>query len=455
MTERTRILVLTLSFGSGHVRAAETVARELCVLAPGANVRVTDALRESRLPFRLAYVAPYWLMIRHAPALWRWFFARRTERRTGATAPEWAFRRGCPQVFEEIARWRPRVIVACEVAACEMASAARRRGLTGAKIVCVITDHEAEPVWVKPEVDAYAVADERVRASLIAWGAMPERVVVCGIPVEREFQRQRTQGEIAATRLRFGLERDAPVVLLMGGGMGPTRMDEVAAELCRADVPLQLVAVAGHDHRASRRLERVRDEHAVARPASRVTLQVLGWEDEIAQLMRAASVLVTKPGGLSTSEAAACALPCVLFDAIPGPEQRNARRLVEAGAGLETRGARATADAVLALVSDEHLRSRMSARAAQLAQPDATTQIARLALDAAQGSAIGDAMSKGVRAGAERDTTKRDTTTKREAATKRDTAMQHGVATECGAVRADAPGDVSDVKAKGLRRRTA
>jgi processive 1,2-diacylglycerol beta-glucosyltransferase len=432
MTERTRILVLTLSFGSGHVRAAEAVARELCALAPGANVRVTDALRESRLPFRAAYVAPYWLMIRHAPALWRWFFARRARSRGGATAPEWAFRRGCPQVFDEIARWHPRVIVACEVAACEMAAAARRRGLTDAKIICVITDHEAEPVWAKPEVDAYAVADERVRASLVAWGAQPERVVICGIPIEPEFRGRRTEDEVAATRLRFGLERAAPVVLLMGGGMGPTRMDEVAAELCRAGVPMQIVAVAGHDRRALRRLERARDEHAAARPASLVSLQVFGWADEIAQLMRAASVLATKPGGLSTTEAAACALPCVLFDAIPGPEQRNARRLVEAGAGVETRGARATAAAVLSLVADERLRARMADCAARLAQPDATTMIARLALDAARDSVKRDASRGGARAGTER-----------------------GAAIERDPVRDDVSVCAPEVEANRFRRRTA
>lgn len=380
MTERKRILVLTLSFGSGHVRAAEALTRELTAQDRGANVRVTDALRESRLLFRLAYVTPYWTMLRYAPALWRWYFARRLRRRSDATAPEWMFRRGCPQVFDEIGRWHPAVIVACEVAACEIAAAARRRGLTGARIIAVITDHEAEPSWVKSEVDVYAVASEEVRERLVGWGAQPERISVCGIPVGREFDEPRAESEIGATRARFGLRDGTPLALLMGGGMGPTHMDEVAAELCRAGTPLDIVAVAGHDRRALQKLELVRDEHLNARRASLVNLQAHGWLDEIAALMRAASVLVTKPGGLSTTEASACALPCVLFDAIPGPEQLNARRLVAAGAGVETGGARETAAAVLSLVGDETRRSRMAGCAARLAQPRAASSIARLAL---------------------------------------------------------------------------
>ncbi|MFN2598772.1 MAG: hypothetical protein ABR563_16480 [Pyrinomonadaceae bacterium] len=386
MAERTRILVLTLSFGSGHVRAAETLAREIASQDARANVRVTDALRESRLLFRAGYVAPYWLILRHAPSAWRWYFARRLEKRDDATAPEWAFMRGCPQVFDEIARWRPRVVVACEVAACEMAAAARRRGLTDAGIVAVVTDHEAEPAWVKREVDSYAVADERVRESLIAWGADASRVRVCGIPVGREFTAARDEDEIAAARARLQLKADAPVVLLMGGGMGPTRMDEVAAELCRADAALQIVAVAGHDARALRGLARVREEHEARRASSPVSLRVFGWCDEIAPLMRAASALVTKPGGVTTSEASAAALPCVLFDAIPGPERLNARRLVEAGAAIETHGSRETARATLRIVGDDALRARMSACSARLARPGAAAAIARLALDVAGGS---------------------------------------------------------------------
>lgn len=389
MTERKRILVLTVSFGSGHVRAAEAIASEMCALDRQANVRVTDALRESRLLFRLGYVAPYWLMVRHAPALWRWYFARRVESRSTETAPEWAFRRGCPQVFDEVARWRPQVIVACEVAACEMAAAAKRRGLTDARLICVITDHEAEPAWVRPEVAFYAVADEGVRESLRGWGVEAERIKVCGIPVGREFMQPPAASERDATRAQFQLKAAAPIVLLMGGGMGPTRMDEVAAELCRARAPLQIVAVAGHDRRALSGLERVRDEHETACPSSPVSLQVLGWIDEVASLMRAASVLVTKPGGVTTSEAMACALPCVLFDAIPGPELRNARRLLDAGAAVQTRGSRETAEVALRLVTDEAARMRMSVSAARLAQAAAASLIARLALDEAHDTSGG------------------------------------------------------------------
>lgn len=353
------------------MQAARTVARELKKQAADAEVIVIDALEACRLLFRVGYAWPYWAMVRYAPALWHRFFARRVERRHRQTAPEWAFQLGCPQVFKTIVDFKPDTIVATEVAACEIAAIAKRAGLEAARIVSVITDFEAEPVWVKPETDAYAVADKHVLDQLCAWGARAESVVICGIPTDASFC---VPHDEKATRARYGINDDAPIVLIMGGGRGPTRMDEVAARLCRYGKALHVIAVTGHDERVRRRLARLR-------PRPPASLRVLGWTDDIAVLMRAASVLVTKPGGLTTSEAALCALPVVMFDAIPGPERRNAERLVENGAGVLTNNARDAASAVLTLLFDENTRRRMSACAERLACPDVAATIARLALE--------------------------------------------------------------------------
>jgi processive 1,2-diacylglycerol beta-glucosyltransferase len=362
-----RILVLTLSFGSGHLRASHAIAKELKHIAPRADVRVVDALAECRPLFRACYEWPYWFMLRHAPGLWDRLNSARLKDKHERTAPQWAFRLGCPKVFEEIENFKPNVIVAGEVAACEMAVIARQMGITRASIVNVITDYEAETIWVKPEVDAYFVPDENVRAEMIEWGARADRITISGIPADPAFDSARS---LRAAQINGEL----PVVLLMGGGMGPTRMDEVARQLGDSNVPMHIVAVTGHDKRARGKLENLK----VRAP---VTLQVLGWTDDIASLMQAASILVTKPGGLTIAEAALCSLPTVFFDPIPGAEFANAKRMLDAGAAVISNGANETASMVVELLSNGSSRGAMSLRASKMARPNARREIAQLVLD--------------------------------------------------------------------------
>jgi len=378
ISRRPRVLFLTLSFGSGHLRAAAAVAEAMRADATNADIRIVDALEGCNPIFRAFYVWPYWLMIRYAPSLWERFFAARLRKKSDKTAPQWAFRLGCRGAFRAIAEFEPEVIVAAEVAACEIAGIAQQRGLTAAPVVNLVTDHHAEPAWVKPGVQAYAVGSTAVRDQLCEWGAPQERITVTGIPTPSRFQ---ASHDAAAARARHGIPPDRPMVLLMGGGMGPTRMDLVAEAVCTGRDEVHVVAVTGHDATARVRLERVA-------PRANGSLTVLGWVDDVAALMKAATVLVTKPGGLTTAEAAVCGVPMVMFDPIPGPEEHNAARVAQAGAGLLTRGTIETAAAVSSLVGDDLKRAAMAARARDLAAPSAATTVARIvwgARDSARG----------------------------------------------------------------------
>lgn len=363
MSEK-RILILTLSFGSGHIRAAQSVARELVCRMPDAEIRLTDALEHCSLPFRAFYVWTYWWMIRRAPRLWKRFFESRLKRRDEFTAPVWIWKKGCKRVFSEIKNFQPDAIIACEVGASEIAVIARRGNLTNAEIVNVITDFETEPIWVKPEICAFAVANETVKNQLQNWGADAEKIKICGIPLDESFDKIY---DAQKTREQFNLDA-RPIVLLMGGGMGPTRMSEVAARLLRDGSDFQIVALPAKDRKAKAELEKLQNSPTVS-------LRIVGWTNSIAKLMQAAAVLATKPGGLTLSEAAACSVPLVLFDSIPGPEETNARWFAGQGAGVQTRGSEETAFEILRLLGNQQERARLATNIKKLAQTGASEKI--------------------------------------------------------------------------------
>ncbi len=370
MNEKPRILVLTLSFGAGHIRAAEAIISELQANQPDARLQMIDALENCSLWFRAFYVWTYFVMIRFAPQLWKKFFHSRVQRRDEQTAPVWMLRKGCRKVFEQIKIFQPDLIVAAEVGACEIAVIARRKNLTNARIINVITDFEAEPIWVKPEIAAYAVASENVKNQLENWGANTEKIEVCGIPLSENFKRKH---EANVTKSRFGLD-ERPIVLLMGGGMGPTRMDEVATRLLENGENLNIVAITGKDKSVRRKMAKLKNSETV-------NLRIFDWTDQVAALMQISAILVTKPGGLTLSEAAECGLPMIFFDAIPGPEESNAVRFADAGAGIQTYGSDETANEVLRLLRDRNKLSEMAKQSRKLAKPNAAKNIVKLILD--------------------------------------------------------------------------
>lgn len=365
-----KILVLTLSFGSGHVRAARAIAKEVALQSPQSNVCLLDALAECHPLFRICYEWPYWLMLRYAPSLWDRLSSARLKQRHESTAPIWAFRFGCRKLFKTIGTFQPDVMVAVEVAAGEIFAIARQMEITRAPILSVITDYEAEPIWVKSEVSAFTVADERGREELINWGAPRNKVYVTGIPIDPSFAEIHNRKQ---TRLRYGVDDGRPMVLLMGGGMGPTRMDQVVSQLASANLPLHIIAIAGQDHRMHRRLNSLRVD-------APVSLRVLGWTDEVPALMQASALLVTKPGGLTMLEASSCSLPVVLFDPIPGAELVNAKRMIDSGLAVMTNGADETAKTVISLLQDQTARDAMTLNANIVARPNARKEIAELAL---------------------------------------------------------------------------
>jgi len=365
-----RILILTLSVGAGHVRAAEVVQRALYDCIDPVEVRLLDALRVARSWFLTLYVRPYWWMLRRAPGLWRWLFERRQRKLHSATAPRWVFRRGCREVLERLRTYAPHLVIANEIGAVEIATLGKREGWFNAPILAVQTDFQTEPPWVQPEIDVYCVASEEARSQLVQWGISPNRILVCGIPVEPVFGIQFDKSELLRG---LGLDGRRPVVLVMGGGMGPAPLDAIVASLELCGLPLQVLAVAGHNRAQEQALEHLRGKVAL-------DLHVFGWVDTIAELMAASDLLITKPGGLTTSEALSAGLPMILTQPIPGPEERHLRYLEQQGVAVPAKTLEEIPQLVTRMLSKPQALAEMSLRQRDMSRPDAAHAIAQVGL---------------------------------------------------------------------------
>ena len=363
-----RIFILTLSVGTGHLRAAEVLQRALYDCIDPVEVRLLDVLKVARSWFLMVYVHSYWWMLRRAPGVWRWLFERRQKKLHRATAPHWVFRRGCKKVLEELKAYAPNLVIADEIGAVEIAALGKREGWFHAPLLAVQTDFQTEPPWVQPEVDVYCVGSEEARSQLVNWGTSPNRILVCGIPVDPVFALPQDRSEL---RRALGLDAHRPVVLVMGGGMGPAPLAAIVEklELCR--FPLQVLAVAGHDRVIKQTLERLSGTLTL-------DLHVFGWTDTIPELMAAADLLITKPGGLTSAEALSAGLPLIVTHPIPGPEERHVRYLMQQGVAVEAQTLEEIPRAVTRMLSKPEALAEMSRRQKDLARPDSAHAIAQV-----------------------------------------------------------------------------
>jgi processive 1,2-diacylglycerol beta-glucosyltransferase len=365
-----RVCILTLGVGSGHLRASEAVQRALHDGNDPIEVKVVDALDSARRWFHWLYVDPYWWMLRNAPWLWRILFERRQRKLHQSTAPDWVFRRGCGEVLRQIKNYAPQLVIVTEIGAAEIAALGRREGWFNAPLLAVQTDFQTEPPWVQAEIDAYCVASEEARAQLIGWGVLPNRILVCGIPVDPAFALPFDKKEL---KQALGLDARRPVVLVMGGGRGPVPLDRVVASLELCDAPMQVLAVAGHDCSLRHRLELLRGRVAM-------DLHLFGWTENVPELMAVSDLLITKPGGLTTAEALAAGLPMILSHPIPGPEERHVRYLRQKGVALHAETLNDVPRLASRLLSSADELGEIRRRAREWSRPDAAHAIAQVAL---------------------------------------------------------------------------
>jgi processive 1,2-diacylglycerol beta-glucosyltransferase len=173
-----------------------------------------------------------------------------------------------------------------------------------------VTDFDVHHIWVNEGIDIYTSASGFTRNKLISLGVSPEKIFVTGIPTDTKFSRE---PDISALKKKLGLQEGILTVLIATGsfGMGPI---EEMMELLKN---YQLLIVCGHNKDLYQRLK----------PLARENAHVLGLVDNMDELMAVANVMVTKPGGLSISEALVKRLPMIFFSAIPGQETNNIKVL--------------------------------------------------------------------------------------------------------------------------------
>lgn len=365
------MLILSISNGAGHTRAAEVIASAIRAARPEMKVLVVDVADYMTRLARFTHLTLYLWLVRFAPRVWERI--DNYQKKQNTTSPEWYYRRGCRRLFDFVRELQPVALVATEVGCCEIAALIKRELLNETvPLVAVNTCYEGDRAWVREEVNLYCAATEEVRAEFIAQDAPPERIRVWGVPLEPELTHSRSEEEHEEVCRRLRLAPRLPIVLVAGGSCGLGPLEEIVRRLLSLQRPgLQLVVLTGRNERLRHRLEKLQKQKE-----NGARLRVLRWTTEVARLMRSADLLVSKMGN-TFDEALAAELPLVGLTPPPGSERVQHKLLDELGTGRAVGTIEEVVEAVSDLILHKNKLERLRENARAHKKTEAAPLIAR------------------------------------------------------------------------------
>jgi len=255
--------------------------------------------------------------------------------------------------------YKPDVIVCTHVFAAIMVSYVANKLDAGIRTVGIVTDFTMHPYWEEAPMDYYVLASELLCNQAKKKGISEDEIVPTGIPINPRFAKKTDKQE---ARKILGLE-DKTTILVMSGSMGYGKIGSMIKKLDEADFDFQILSVCGYNERLKKRIDKMEFEHKIFN---------YGYSDQIHMFMDAADCIVTKPGGLTTSEALAKGLPMIMANPIPGQEDRNVEFLLNNGAAFKISSTFPIDEALFQMFSNEVRLRNMSEMVKSLGKPQAT-----------------------------------------------------------------------------------
>lgn len=358
-----KVLVIYATAGAGHRKAAEALYSGL-KSRPDIDAFLVDSLDYTNPFYKQLYSQTYTFLISKTPWLWGFLF--------GLLDIKWVLplvrlvRRiqnavNARRLSQHLIREKFDYIFSTHFFPTEVAAYLRKKGKINTTVVCSVTDFDVHTIWLADGVDYYTVASEWTKDKLQTLGISEGKIIVSGIPTDKKFSDIK---DIDALRQKLDLKKDVFTVLVATGSFGIGPIEEIIRQL----PDFQVMVVCGHNKALYKRLSRTEKE----------LVKIFGLVDNMYELMAAADIMITKPGGLSISEALVSGLPLVFFNAIPGQESDNIKVLKEYGIGIS--GCRIEE---MAKILDRFKSSSEEFQAAQertkiLAKPEAVNDIVAL-----------------------------------------------------------------------------
>lgn len=308
------ILILSVSAGGGHSHAAEAVKQHVLLKEPDSRIEIIDTLKYINPVLDKVIIGSYLKTIKMTPALFGklYYFSENDE--ALATVSKKINEMMASKLLQLIQDFNPQVIISTHPFPTEMVSILKRKYKIEIPIICILTDYSPHSFWIHPMIDAYVVSNKDMKEEMIERGVNGDQIFDLGIPTDPDFL---DKFDKSATFKELNFNLDKPTFMVMGGSLGIGKISIIYKELLDIKKDIQILVITGNNKKLYSELLSIEN-------TSNKAVKILGYTEEVNKYMQACDLLITKPGGLTISEALICRIPMAIFSPIPGQEERNA-----------------------------------------------------------------------------------------------------------------------------------
>lgn len=313
-----RTLILSISAGGGHVNASEAMECYIKLDDPNNEVKVVDTIKYINPLLDKVVIGSYLKSLKLSPALFGKLYDFAETGESIATFSNKLIEMIIHKLMPLIEDFVPDIIIATHPFSTEMVSKLKAKGMISIPALSILTDYAPHSFWIHPNIDAYVVSTLAMVDEMVKRGVDKSILYPLGIPVKPNFLKKYPRED---TLKSLDLDPNKKTVLLMGGSLGLGKICLLYEELQKVAIDIQIIAITGNNKKLFSQLSELSNN-------SHKDTRIIGYTTEVNKYMQACDLLVTKPGGLTITEALVSGVPLAVFSAIPGQEQKNAEFLL-------------------------------------------------------------------------------------------------------------------------------
>lgn len=368
--KRRRILLMYITKVSGHRQATLAIQQTLRMMDPTIEAPAINGFGYTYPLLEKVVNRAYMSVIKRTPKVWDYLYDNPKIVKKSQSIKNFLHKTSHAKIAKLFEMYNPDTVVCTQAFPCGMVADYKMAHNLNVTLIGVLTDFSPHSYWLNEGVDYYVVPSVEVKERFVRKGVNPDAIKVYGIPMRLKFAAQLDRGPIAQ---KLGLDPDVPTILVMGGGQGLGPIKSIVKSLLKVRMNFQIIVLAGVNKKILNTLKKY----------SRKTekkLLTFEFATNVDELMELASLIITKPGGMTTSECLAKGLPMVIVNPIPGQEMRNTDFLINKGIGMRIDDTNDIGEEIELLLKSPERLAAMSKAAYENAKPYAALNVAKLIL---------------------------------------------------------------------------